>query len=96
MVKRPKPSENPEAREKQIINAAMNLAEEQILKGTAAASVIVHFLKLGSERAKLEKEVLDSQATLARAKADSITKAKDDETLAQEAINALKGYQPSE
>ena len=41
-----RPSMSPEARENQVIAAAMNLAEEQILNGTASSQVITHFLKL--------------------------------------------------
>ena len=40
------PAETPEAREQQMINLAMNAAEEKLRNGTASNSIIVHFLKL--------------------------------------------------
>ena len=49
----------PEAREKQLIALAIDVAEEQMRNGTASSQVISHFLKLGSTRAQIEKELLD-------------------------------------
>lgn len=48
----------PEAREKQLIALAIDVAEEQMRNGTASSQVISHFLKLGSTRAQIEKELL--------------------------------------
>ena len=53
-----RPALTPEARENQLIQLAMDRAEEQLLKGTASSQVITHFLKLGSTREKLEQESL--------------------------------------
>ena len=51
-----RPALTPEARENQMIDLAVNLAEQQLRDGTAKSQVIVHFLKLGTQRAKLEQE----------------------------------------
>ena len=51
----------PEAREKQLIALAIDVAEEQMRNGTASSQVISHFLKLGSTRAQIEKELLEKQ-----------------------------------
>ncbi len=40
------PADTPEARENQLISAAVNLAEKQLLDGTASPSVITHYLRL--------------------------------------------------
>ena len=41
---------SPEARENQMIALAIDLAEKQLREGTAASSVITHYLKLGSKK----------------------------------------------
>lgn len=85
---------SPEARENQVINAAMNLAEQQILDGTASSAVITHFLKLGSQREKerLEKEKLENENILLKAKAEALKTASHMDELYTEAIAAMKRY----
>ena len=87
-----KPANNPEAREMQLVNLAVNLAEKQLLDGTASPSVISHFLKIASKREVLEREILEKQSKLIQAKSESITKGKEAEDLAKEAIEAMKAY----
>lgn len=86
------PAGSPEAREKQLINLAVDLAEKQLMDGTAPASVINHFLKLASKRENLEREILEKQKQLLEAKTSSISSAKESERVAQEAIEAMKSY----
>ena len=50
------PAMSEEGRENQLIAMAINLAEKQLREGTASSQVITHFLKLGTQAAKLEKE----------------------------------------
>lgn len=88
-----KPATTPEAREQQLINLAVNLAEKQLIDGTASPSVISHYLKLGSTRERLEREILDKQSKLMEAKAEGIIKTKENEQLAKAAIDAMKNYQ---
>ena len=52
------PAKTVEARENQLITLAVDLAERQLLEGTASAQVISHYLKLGSTKDRLEKEIL--------------------------------------
>lgn len=87
-----KPASNPESREKQLINLAVNLAEQQLKDGTASPSVISHFLKLASRRETLEREILEKQSKLIEAKAQSIAKNGEAEDLAKAAIEAMKNY----
>lgn len=87
-----KPSRDPKSREKQLINLAVNLAEKQMRDGSASPSVITHFLKLGTERAKVEQKLIDAQATLAEAKATSLENSKNAEVATQQAIEAMKKY----
>jgi hypothetical protein len=93
--KKPKgnrPSTDPQAREQQLVNLAVNLAEQQLLDGTASPSVINHFLKLASTRETIEREILEKQAKLIEAKALSISKDREAEEIAKKAIEAMKNY----
>ena len=51
-----RPALTPEARENQMISLAVDLAEKQLMEGTASSQVITHYLKLGSTRERLERE----------------------------------------
>lgn len=82
----------PEAREQQLVNLAVNLAEKQLRDGTASPSVISHFLKIASTRETIEREILEKQAALIEAKSKSIGESKDAEKLAKAAIEAMKNY----
>lgn len=82
----------PEAREDQLISYAVDLAEKQLLEGTASSSVIVHYLKLGSTKERLEKEMLSEQTKLARAKVEALKSAKRVEELYEKALSAMKEY----
>lgn len=87
-----RPSTDPETREQQLVNLAVNLAEQQLLDGTASPSVINHFLKIASSRDNLEREILAKQAKLIEAKASSIAKDREAEEIAKKAIEAMKNY----
>ena len=84
----------PEAREKQLIALAIDVAEEQMRNGTASSQVISHFLKLGSTRA--QKELLEKQRDLAAAKAEAIESSAKMEDLYLKAAKAMKSYQGQE
>lgn len=86
----------PEAREQQLIALAVDLAEKQLIEGTASSQVISHFLKLGSIRAQIEKELLEKQRDLAAAKAESIKSGARMEELCLNAVNAMKSYSGQE
>lgn len=89
------PATTPEAREQQLINKAVQLAERQLEDGTASAAVITHYLKLATQREKLERDILTKQSQFLEAKASSITQAKDSENLAKEAVEAMQSYKSS-
>ena len=87
-----KPASTPEGREQQLVNLAVELAEKQLREGTAAPSIINHYLKIASKREVLEREILEKQSKLIEAKAKSISKDKEAEELAKAAIEAMKSY----
>ena len=86
------PAMTPEARENQLISLAVDLAEKQLKEGKASSQVICHYLKLASSKEKLEKELLEKQVELAKAKTEMIQSAKRTEELYLNALNAMKRY----
>lgn len=81
-----------EGRENQLISLATNLAEKQLREGTASAQVITHYLKLGSSKERLEKEILESQRDLMQAKKEALQSAKRVEELYANALSAFTTY----
>lgn len=86
------PGKTPQDREDQLISMAIDLAEKQILKGTASATVMTHFLKLGSEKEKLERERLRRENELLKARVESLQSAKRVEELYSKALEAMRSY----
>ena len=91
-VRRRPPATTPEARENQMIALAVDLAEKQLIKGTASSQVISHYLKLGSTKEKLEKEILEKQKELLQAKTEALQSAKRVEELYSNALKAMRSY----
>ena len=87
-----RPALTPEARENQLISLATNLAEQQLMDGTASSQVITHYLKLGTAKSQLELEKLKRENELLRAKTESIESSKRVEELYMNALNAMKNY----
>lgn len=86
------PALDPELRENQLIAQAVNLAEEKLRDGTASNQLIIHYLKLGSTKERLEKEKLEKENELLRAKTEALESAKRSEELYAEAIKAITRY----
>ncbi len=86
------PVDSPEARENELIEAAVNLAEKQLLDGTASPSVITHYLKLASSRERLQKEKLERENAVLKAKAEAYESNKRTEELYSKAIEAMRSY----
>lgn len=86
------PARTPEARENQLISLAVDLAEKQLMEGTASTQVITHYLKLGSTKERLEKEKLEKENELLRAKTESLQSAKRVEELYKNALDAMRTY----
>ena len=90
-----RPALSPEARENQLISLAVDLAERQLIEGTASSQVVTHYLKLASSREKLEKEKLERENELLRAKTNQIESTKKVEELYAQAMSAMKDYSGS-
>lgn len=87
-----RPALTPEARENQMIAYAVDLAEKQLIEGTASSQVITHFLKLGSTKEKLEKDILEKQKELIEAKTQNLKSMERIEELYTKAMDAMKRY----
>ena len=90
--KKLRPALSPETKENQMISLAMDLAEKQLIEGTASSQVISHFLKLGSTKERLEKEKLLEENKLLKARTEALQSAKRVEELYADAIAAMKRY----
>lgn len=87
-----RPATTPEARENQLISLAVDLAEKQLREGTASPSVITHYLKLGSTKDRIEKEILEKQMQLIEAKTDNLQSSNRMEELYSAALKAMSDY----
>lgn len=90
--KRRPPAKTPEARENQLVSLAIDLAERQLVEGTASAQVITHYLKLGTTRDRLELEKLQRENELLKAKAEDISAKQHGAELYEQALKAFKYY----
>ena len=86
---------SPESKESQMISLAVDLAEKQLREGTASSQVITHFLKLATVKAQLEREKIEQENELLRAKTKAIQSAENVEKLYMDAISAMKKYSGS-
>ena len=91
-VKKARPALTPDARENQMISLTMDLVEQRLIDGTASASETVHFLKLASSKERLEKEKLQKENELLRAKTESLQSAKRIEELYAKALDSMRTY----
>lgn len=90
--KRERPAISVEAREGQLVSLAVDLAERQLREGTASSQVITHYLKLGSTRERLERERLEEENKLLRAKTKAMENAEEVKVLYEQAIKAMRTY----
>lgn len=87
-----RPATSPEAQENKMIALAVNLAEKQLVEGTASSQVITHYLKLGTTKERLEKEKLEAENKLLKAKTESLESNKRIEELYGKALDAMRSY----
>lgn len=87
-----RPALSPEAREGQLIALATDLVEQRLRDGTATSQEVVHFLRLGSMRERLERERLKNENILLKAKTEAIESQAKVEELYANAIKAMQRY----
>lgn len=86
------PARDPEARENQLINLAVDLAEKQLNNGTASAQVMTHYLKLATQRERLERAKLEKEVELLRARTDQIAAVQKIDEMYAAALRAMSAY----
>lgn len=83
---------SPEAIENEMIALAVKEVEYRIRNHTASSQELVHYLRMGSEKERLEREKLEAEVELQKVKAQAIESAKHSEELYNAAIAAMKLY----
>lgn len=87
-----RPALSPENEENQLISLANNLAKQRIMDGTASDSLLIQFIKAGTTKAMLEKEKLEEENKLLKAKTEMIQSQKDVDESYKKVLAALKEY----
>lgn len=94
-VRKRRPALSPEARQNQLISLAIDLVEQRLIDGTASSQETTHFLKLASDKYKLETDLMAEQKELIRTKAEAIRATKRMDEMYEEALNAMRKYSGS-
>lgn len=86
------PAKTPEDQEQRMINLTMKQTEQMLREGRAPAPVLVHFLRLATEKTKLENEKLTAETKKALAQVGQIEQQKHSDELYEKALAAFKSY----
>lgn len=81
-----------EGREDQLIALAYDLVEKRLREGTATSQETTQFLKMGSRKDRLEREMLKKKIAVYEAQAEAYAAQKRIEELYTDAINAVRSY----
>lgn len=87
-----KPAVSPEQQENICIALANELAEQRLREGKATSQEILHFLRLGSPKEKLEREKAEEELKLIKAKTEAYQSGKNIEEMYAKAIEKMKIY----
>ncbi len=90
---RRKPAASREERENELIALAVDVVERRLRDNTATSQEVVHFLKLGSTRERLEQQRLKHETALIEARVNDLAATARIEELYKDAISAMKIYQ---
>ena len=88
-----RPALTVEDRQNRMISLATDLAEQQLRDGTASSQVITHYLKLGTQQARLECAKLEYETELVKARTKQIEASAKNEMMYLEAMKAFQSYQ---
>lgn len=89
------PARTAEERQDQLIDLALKLVEQRLRDGTATSQETTHFLKLSTEKEKLEQRKLEQEIELSKAKIKNLEASEEAKQLAEAAIAAFRSYQPN-
>lgn len=90
--KKPPLTNSPEAQEQRLINLAIKESERRLIDGTASSQLIIHYLKLATQKEALEREKLKAETEMAKAKIEVMQSQKHSEELYENAMKAFKSY----
>lgn len=88
-----RPATSREAKQSQMENLALDLAEQQMRSGDASSQVITHFLRSASTRGQIEELRLKHEIELMKAKQSQIESQEQLQQMFAEAIQAMGSYQ---
>ena len=86
----------PEGRENELIDMAYNEVARRIAAHEATSAELVHFLKMGSGRERMERDKIGTETNLQKVKAVAIEESRSIESIASNAITAFAKYSGSE
>jgi hypothetical protein len=86
------PARSPEARENQLIEAAVDLVEKRLRDGSASAQETIHYLKLASTSRKIQEQREQLEIQLLEARAENLRAVAQQEQIAKAAIEAMRSY----
>ena len=86
------PARTPQERDKQLALLATEAIERRIRNGEATAQELTYYAKKGSNRDKIEEEMLESQNQLLKAKTAQIEEEKKTQELYLKVIERMKLY----
>ena len=78
--------------EKRAGGYAMDLAIKQLREGTASSQIIVHFLRINSQKEQAELEKTRREIELLKAKKKAIESAEEQDKKYEEVIKAISSY----
>lgn len=91
-----RPARTVEERENYLISLAMDRVEQRLRDGTASSQETVHFLRLATERERLENERLRSDLRVADAKIKQMESSEAAKDLFEKALAAFRSYSPQD
>lgn len=90
------PATTPEGRENRLVSLAYDLVEQRLLNGTASSAETTAVLRLGTQRAQLEREKLEQEVKLTAAKTENLETAREMKELMGEAMAMFRAYRGSD
>ena len=87
-----RPALTAESREGQLIALAMDRVDDRIRNNQASSQELVHFLRLGTEKEKLEREKLQNENIMLQAKVKALEAQAKNEELFGRVMAAMKRY----
>ena len=86
------PGITPEDREDMLISLAFDLAEQRLRDGTASNQLIAEIISRGSPREKLQREKLERENAMLKAKAEALEAQKHTDEIYKKALEAMRSY----